>query len=78
MTWRLNHHLPEAGILAPGTVPPFQRPPPCDPWRYQEEVLQLREVDSQGAVQLVPPKLQRVQADQFLGIQTCHHVDAVP
>ena len=77
-TWGLNHHLLEAGILAPRTVPPFQHPPPCDPGRYQEEVLQLREVDSQGAIQLVPPKLQRVQADQFLGIQTCHHVDAVP
>lgn len=62
----------------PGQVSPSWHQPSFHPVIYQEEVLQLRKVDSQGAAQLVAPKLQGVQADQLLGVQTCHHGDAVP
>lgn len=65
-------------MLAPRKTPSSLHQPPSDPVSYQEEVLQLRKVDSQGAFQFVPPKLQCVKADQLLRVQTCHHADLVP
>lgn len=77
MMMELVAELLEARHPGPRTVPSFLQQPPSGPVSYQEEVLQLRKVDSQGAVQQVPPKLQCMQADQLLGVQTCHHADAV-
>lgn len=68
---------PRSQASRPLAVPTFLHQPPSNPVSYQEEVLQLRKVDSQGGLQLVPPKLQSVQADQLLGVQTCHHANAV-
>lgn len=56
---------------------PFPMPPE-GPVSYQVEILQLRKVDSLCGFQLVPSKLQGVQARQSLGVQTSHLVDAVP
>lgn len=62
----------------PTTVPSSLHQPPSGPGSYQEEVLQRRNVDPHCAFQLVPSKLQCVQADQPFGVHTCHRADVVP